>query len=184
MYSDKSVMTLAKNLLSLLLPPTLESSSQVSESEAPGRLTSSVVEHAIKAVAERVNYGITGDMEKPPAGLCVWRWEVRNKDWLPKSMTDKVWQRFHERVAVGSTRHSSFGAVIHELVQAKKHLQSIFDALAEDEKDAILQHGKNNKSSKGKEVAADPLSTDDRDPNISREKAMREVCFIILKIEN
>lgn len=98
--SDKAITTLAKSIQSLLLPPTLESSSQASEADILGPLPFTVVEHAIKTVADRVNYGINADSEKPPAALCVWRWEVKNKDWLPKSMSDRVCQRFHERVAV------------------------------------------------------------------------------------
>ncbi|KAF8507262.1 hypothetical protein JB92DRAFT_2961415 [Gautieria morchelliformis] len=153
--SDKSVTSLAKTLQSLLLPPTLESSSQVAEAEALRRLKPSVVEHAIKTVAERVNYGINADMDKPPAALCIWRWEVKNQDWLPKSMSDRVSQRFRERVA------------------AKAHLQSIFDALPEDERDAMLQNGK-GKVSKGKDAAISPLNAEDRDTRTLQETQIRE----------
>lgn len=116
-YSDKPITTLVKTLQTLLLPPNLATSSQKSETEDLQRLTPSVVEYAIKTVAERVNYGINTDSEKPPAALSVWRWEVKNNDWLPKSMSDKVCQRFHERAAVSQVSATQRGNKIdHEIV--------------------------------------------------------------------
>lgn len=62
-----------------------------------------VVEHAIKMVMTRVNYGLDGPLgQKLPAAVCVWRWEVQDayKDWLPKSARDNADARLAERIQV------------------------------------------------------------------------------------
>ncbi|KIJ44137.1 hypothetical protein M422DRAFT_252635, partial [Sphaerobolus stellatus SS14] len=92
--SDKTIPTLVKSLQSILCPPTLGT---LSIDSAEASLPSAVLETAIKVVAERVNYGVTADIEKPPTTLCIWRWEVKNRDWLPPSVKDITAQRLEER---------------------------------------------------------------------------------------
>ncbi|KAF8520215.1 hypothetical protein BU17DRAFT_89212 [Hysterangium stoloniferum] len=121
--SDKTAATLAKSLQALLIPPVLESSSQSSTTEIS--IAPSAVEHAIKGVATRVNYGIIIDSDKNPSGLSVWRWEVKNIEWLPKSVRETATQRSNERLV------------------AKKQLRLMFEALSDDERNAFL--GKNDK---------------------------------------
>lgn len=67
-------------------------------------LPQSTVESAVKSVLERNNYGIDAPsgVGKLPAGLCIWRWEVKEeyRDWLPKAAREKADSRLAERVEV------------------------------------------------------------------------------------
>jgi chromatin assembly factor 1 subunit A len=64
----------------------------------------SVLEAAINAMATRVNYGLDNPSTggRMPAAYHAWRWEVKHehRDWLPKSLLDKVDARMAERVQV------------------------------------------------------------------------------------
>ncbi|KAF8590541.1 hypothetical protein K439DRAFT_1329713 [Ramaria rubella] len=133
--SDKSVTALAKALQLLLTPPTLDPS-HISGTGAHYPISLSVIELAIKAVADRVNYGIQTQSDKHPAALCVWRWEAKDKNWLPTSVKEKVHERYQERIA------------------ARERLQVLFEALPDSERRAMLQTGKNSKSLKGRELSA------------------------------
>jgi chromatin assembly factor 1 subunit A len=65
-----------------------------------------VVEQAIKSVLHRNNYGLEAlNGMRTPAAVCVWRWEVNEnyKDWLPKSVREKVESRLQERIQVRKT---------------------------------------------------------------------------------
>ena len=63
-----------------------------------------MLEQTVKAVADRVNYGL--DISTPgarvSAGWHIWRWEVKqeHRNWLPKVAKEKVETRFAERVQV------------------------------------------------------------------------------------
>jgi chromatin assembly factor 1 subunit A len=66
-------------------------------------LPQSAVEAALQSVAERVNYGLEQGqygLSKPPAALCVWRWEVKDTSLLPCQIRDKAESRKLERLAV------------------------------------------------------------------------------------
>ena len=102
--SDKTVLALAKQIRSILLPAEGEGHENFRLS-LDSRLPLPVVEHAIKAVMTRINYGLEGlSGQKPPAAVCVWRWEVLDafKDWLPKSARETAEARTTERVQVSA----------------------------------------------------------------------------------
>lgn len=106
--SDKGIIPLAKQIRSILLPGPgeVEDAHRLSlESHLP--LT--VVEHAIKMVMTRINYGLDGPLgQKLPAAVCVWRWEVQDayKDWLPKSARDIAFARLADRIQVRRDFHA------------------------------------------------------------------------------
>ncbi|KAJ6546512.1 chromatin assembly factor 1 subunit A-domain-containing protein [Mycena vulgaris] len=97
------------------------------------------LESALKSVANRNNYGLDGIAGvKAPAAVCVWRWEAKpaHLDWLPKSAREKAENRMAERA------------------QAKLDLKAMFDSLAKDEQDSILDP----KGASGKTSAKDGTS--------------------------
>ena len=100
--SDKGAVSLARQIRSILLPGPgeIEEAHRLSlESYLP--LTA--VEHAIKLLMNRVNYGLDGPLgQKLPAAVCVWRWEVQDscRDWLPKSARESADARLAERIQV------------------------------------------------------------------------------------
>ncbi|KAG8217560.1 chromatin assembly factor 1 subunit A-domain-containing protein [Butyriboletus roseoflavus] len=120
--SDKSIVPLAKHIRSILLPGPGE----VEDAHRLGlesNLSLPVVEQAIKMVMTRINYGLDSPLgQKPPAAVCVWRWEVQDayKDCFPKSARDSVDARLAERI------------------QASADLRATFESLSQAEKDAIL----------------------------------------------
>lgn len=66
----------------------------------------------IESLADRVNYGLDlADLpnglpegtEGVPAGLQVWRWEVKDEGLLPKELRSKLEKRKQERVQVSTT---------------------------------------------------------------------------------
>lgn len=104
--SDKPLPNLVKSLQTILVPPMLGSTSTEAENTSATSLSSTTLENAVKTVAERINYGIPLDTEKPPATLSVWRWEVKNKDWLPDSVKEVTAQRLEERKSVRFCRYT------------------------------------------------------------------------------
>ncbi|KAF5387133.1 hypothetical protein D9615_001848 [Tricholomella constricta] len=105
---DRTLAALSKHIREALLPTQDEDSNG---------------ETAIKTIMQRTNYGLDGTAGgKAPAAVCVWRWEVKEqyRDWLPKNAREKAESRLAERV------------------QAKQDLLAIFEALPQDERDAIL----------------------------------------------
>ncbi|KAK7015004.1 chromatin assembly factor 1 subunit A-domain-containing protein [Favolaschia claudopus] len=116
--SDKTLSALSKHILQELLPAQDDD-----EDELTPPLTLHAVETGIKSVANRNNYGLDGlPGVKPPATLCVWRWEVKSVhlDWLPKNAREKADNRMSERA------------------QAKLDLKSLLDALPKAEQDTML----------------------------------------------
>jgi hypothetical protein len=100
--SDKTLQGLAKHMHSQLLPSDIDEEDEDSEGSHVGdQLPLCCLEFAINHVAVRVNYGAENipNQTKVPAHLCVWRWEVdeRNFHWLPKAVRDKLKNRLHER---------------------------------------------------------------------------------------
>lgn len=85
-----------------LVPPQ-EDDEDFRLASAKSILPLQVVEQSIKSVLHRNNYGLEAlNGSRTPAAVCVWRWEVKEsyKDWLPKSIRDKVEARLQERVQV------------------------------------------------------------------------------------
>ncbi|KIJ17461.1 hypothetical protein PAXINDRAFT_175905 [Paxillus involutus ATCC 200175] len=120
--SDRSVIPLAKQIRSILLPGQGEvEDSHRANLELAFPLP--VVEHAIKLVMTRTNYGLDAALgQKLPAAVCVWRWEVQDayKDWLPKSARENAEARMAERI------------------HASKGLRATFENLPQAERDAIF----------------------------------------------
>ncbi|KAF9246469.1 chromatin assembly factor 1 subunit A-domain-containing protein [Melanogaster broomeanus] len=120
--SDKGVIALAKQIRSILLP----GQGEVEDSHHANMesiLPLPAVEHALKMVMTRTNYGLDGALgQKLPAAVCVWRWEVQDayKDWLPKSARENAEARAAERI------------------EASKRLRAAFENLPQAERDAIL----------------------------------------------
>lgn len=99
--SDKGIGPLAKQIRSILLPGgEVEDAHRLNlESNLP----LSVLEHAIKMLMTRTNYGLDAPLgQRLPAAVCVWRWEVQDayKDWLPKSARENADARLAERTQV------------------------------------------------------------------------------------
>lgn len=94
---------LAKHIQSLLQPEEVDDDEEVQEI-IPDILPLTVVEDAVTSIANRVNYGVDW-VEKPPANLCVWRWELNEKykSWLPKNGMEKFVTRIAERRQVRSS---------------------------------------------------------------------------------
>lgn len=102
--SDKTLSALSKHIQQELLP-TMDEDEE--EYRTPTILPLEVVEHAVKSVAKRVNYGLDSPLEggKVPASWLIWRWEVSDlgRDWLPKNAREKVDNRWRERQQVRQT---------------------------------------------------------------------------------
>ena len=100
--SDKTLQALAKHVHSQLLPCDIDEDDKDSEGHhASESFPPRSLESAITHVATRVNYGAKSmpNQAKVPAHLCIWRWEVDEKDfhWLPKTAHDRLRNRLHER---------------------------------------------------------------------------------------
>lgn len=104
--SDKTASDLAKIIQRGVFPS--DSDRQTSAGEGSEKLRLAVLEEAILAVAERVNYGISHcDLassstavtapENLPAGLQLWRWEVRDLNLLQQERRDEILSRREER---------------------------------------------------------------------------------------
>ncbi|RDB24271.1 hypothetical protein Hypma_008755 [Hypsizygus marmoreus] len=139
-FSDKTLAALSKHIRHELLPTQDEDEVQDGDSSpASLALPLSAVEAAIKLIMQRNNYGLDGiGGGKPPAAVCVWRWEVKeqHRDWLPKHGREKAENRLAERIQVrariGAARRDS------DELQAKKDLWDLFEALPQNDRDAIL----------------------------------------------
>ncbi|KAH7924570.1 hypothetical protein BV22DRAFT_498652 [Leucogyrophana mollusca] len=128
--SDKGVAPLAKHIRAELLPTQDEDEDANSNIAASAALPLLVVEHAIKLIMNRNNYGLEGPLGfKLPSSVCVWRWEVKEayRDWLPKSGREKAEARLTERI------------------QAKEDLTILFESLPQNERDSILDPKGTNK---------------------------------------
>ncbi|KAH9854026.1 hypothetical protein C2E23DRAFT_819256 [Lenzites betulinus] len=119
--SDKTFQALSKHVQQQLLPAVDEDEEE--DTTAP-ILPLETVEDVIKSLATRVNYGLDNPVEggRVPAGWHIWRWEVSDeyRSWLPKNAKEKVENRWKERQ------------------QAKNDVRVLFEALPEDERNAIL----------------------------------------------
>ncbi|KAF9476322.1 hypothetical protein BDN70DRAFT_882568 [Pholiota conissans] len=128
--SDKTLSALTKHIHQELLPTIDEDEDASIASAITTALPASVVETVIEEVLVRNNYGVDAPLGvKLPAGVCVWRWEVRSEHmaWLPKNSKEKA-----------ETRHQ-------ERLQAKEDLKSLFNALTQEERDAIIDPKGTNK---------------------------------------
>lgn len=143
------------------------------------------MEAAIKSVLQRHNYGIDtpSGTGKLPAGLCIWRWEVKEeyRDWLPKAAREKADARLAERVEVRYCLLAIPQAVSElTIAQAKKHLATLFDAFSQAERDAILDPKgtaklpakDTNKTAKSTNVS--PTKTIDFEPKESPQQAKKQ----------
>lgn len=118
--SDKSATELAKLVRATVLPEGHQALGKVTEDGQPlDVLPVAVIQNAIQAIAERVNYGLDGENLAP--ALQLWRWEVQNLDLLPKENLDKLMARREERVA------------------AKQEALALFEALPEEQKGALRE---------------------------------------------
>ncbi|KAF8162912.1 hypothetical protein B0H34DRAFT_299811 [Crassisporium funariophilum] len=120
--SDKSLITLSKHIHQELLP-TLDEDDDKNTPTVTAALPLNIVENAIKAVLIRNNYGLDAPLGvKLPAIVSVWRWDVRSEhfDWLPKNSREKAESRLADRV------------------QARDELKKIFEALPQEDRDAII----------------------------------------------
>lgn len=101
--SDKTLTVLGKHIHHELLPTIDEDKDKDVASATSAALPLNLVECAIQDVLVRNNYGIDVPLGvKPPAGISVWRWEVRSEhaNWLPKNSREKANLRQAERVQV------------------------------------------------------------------------------------
>ncbi|KAH8107191.1 hypothetical protein BXZ70DRAFT_282272 [Cristinia sonorae] len=121
--SDKTITALAKHVQSQLIPAQDEDEDEALQT-ATAALPLEVLDRAIKSVAERVDYGLETSVAgaRISAGWHIWRWEVKQerRGWLPKAAKEKVEARLAERI------------------QAKKDVLSLFEALSDQERKAIL----------------------------------------------
>ncbi|TFK42940.1 hypothetical protein BDQ12DRAFT_677051 [Crucibulum laeve] len=129
--SDKTLPTLSKHIRGELMPTQDEDEGDDDKvANTSAILPLNVVEGTIKTILNRNNYGLDAlSGGKPPAAVCVWRWEVKevHREWLPKNGREKAEARLAERM------------------QAKKDLKAIFDALPQSERDAIMNPKGSNK---------------------------------------
>lgn len=97
--SDKSPSFLCKHIKKILCP-CAERSSEGEYLPLDTVVPLDVIDKAVKAVAERRNYGL----DDAPAALSVWRWEVRDLSFLQDSTVDKNLpaQRLEQRVQVSA----------------------------------------------------------------------------------
>lgn len=94
---------LAKHVHHELLPTVDEDEDKDVASATSAVLPVNLVERAIQEIMVRNNYGIdVPSGVKPPAALCVWRWEVKPEhvSWLPKNSREKAESRQAERAQV------------------------------------------------------------------------------------
>lgn len=130
--SDKTLSTLAKHIHEQLIPAADEDDDNTVASATSAALPPAIVEQAIGEVLTRNNYGIEAGVSKMPAALHVWRWEVKKDHlhWLPKNSREKAELRRTERC------------------QARDDLNATFNALLQDDKNAIIDPKGRNKTMK------------------------------------
>lgn len=97
--SDKTIGPLARHIQQSLTPEDLEEDEYANSLANP--LTLPSIERAIQSVADRVNYGMDW-VERTPASLSVWRWEVREdkREFLPRASRERLESRISERLQV------------------------------------------------------------------------------------
>jgi chromatin assembly factor 1 subunit A len=127
-FSDKSIAALCKSIKQQLLPEALDDA--LKSASSIDRLPNSCLERAVLNVAERINYG--ADLQhtpsssnnktvlKVPTGLCIWRWEAKERSLLPAQIQEKAESRRNERLA------------------AKKELGLLIDSLNEQQRLALF----------------------------------------------
>lgn len=83
---------------------------------------------------------MSSGVARPPASLCVWRWEVKKEywDWLPKAAQAKAESRLAERVQVRILLVSLYPTSLISCDQAKKELVDLVQALSLEERNALL----------------------------------------------
>lgn len=97
---------LGKHVHHELLPTIDDDDDKDLASATSEALPLNLVESTIQEILVRNNYGIDLPLGvKPPAAVCVWRWEVSTDhlDWLPKNSREKAEARHAERVQVSLT---------------------------------------------------------------------------------
>ncbi|KAI0797807.1 hypothetical protein C8Q75DRAFT_739751 [Abortiporus biennis] len=127
--SEKTLPAISKSIQHNLLPP----SDPDSDSSSAALLPIDVIEKTIKSLMTRVDYGLElKDIPgigigkesggKVPASWHLWRWEVKDefRDWLPKSVREKVEGRVGERK------------------QAKESIKALFESFTPTERDTVL----------------------------------------------
>lgn len=98
-FSDKTLNVLGKQVRKTLCPTTADDSAEGSKS-LDTILTQECIDKAINQVAERKNYGL----DDAPAGLCIWRWEVKDISLLLGSSGNPA-QRMEQRMQVSTKCH-------------------------------------------------------------------------------
>ncbi|CAO1631376.1 unnamed protein product [Sympodiomycopsis kandeliae] len=106
--NDKTLSDVAKFIKSKVLPTDSSSQSTSESQDANDILPLSVIESAIKQVAERINYGLEpsdvasssksiAEPQDIPAGLQLWRWEVKDTSLLQPERVQEMLARREER---------------------------------------------------------------------------------------
>lgn len=109
--SDKTLIALTRYIQQELMLPQEDDEGDIKIVSINSILPLQVIEQAIKSILVRNNYGIEPSSGlKPPAAVCVWRWEVQqnHKDWLPKSVREKLEARLTERLQVRQLSFKAF----------------------------------------------------------------------------
>jgi hypothetical protein len=124
-HSDKTLSALAKQLHKQLVP-TNDDLGSADVSAISAILPVSILEGAIRELAERHNYGLDPNSVgagRIPAALYIWRWEVKpeRRDWLPKSIRSKVEMRIAEREQVRTRSLISDGKILMVLSGKEGH---------------------------------------------------------------
>ncbi|KDQ18445.1 hypothetical protein BOTBODRAFT_511908 [Botryobasidium botryosum FD-172 SS1] len=149
--SDKTLPNLVKHLKKTLLRSG-DMGEGDDSSDSQDKLPPVALEIAIRAVADRVNYGI----DDAPAALCVWRWEVKDLEALPHESTASM-KKMEERRA--------------ERVQAKANITTIFGALGPAEKENLLgKKGPPQKKDQVDDTNAPPTEPSKETNGVSTEK--------------
>lgn len=138
--SDKSLPEVAKGIKKVLFPSADLGTSEADDDEKPiDLLPLNILTASIEKVAERINYGIdtvasssTSEVALP-AGLQMWRWEMRNLDLAATENRDKIASRREERQ------------------RAKAEAVELLNGLTEEERGVLF--------SKGRKVKATPHKT-------------------------
>ncbi|CAO1637483.1 unnamed protein product [Parajaminaea phylloscopi] len=128
---DKPVAEVAKLIKRAVFPTENESQQSAGSGEGSDKLPLAVLEAAIEAVAERVNYGLepsdvassssaSGSNTIPPR-LQIWRWEVRDMDLIQQERQQEVTARREERR------------------RARQQAIQLFNALPLDERSVLLE---------------------------------------------
>ncbi|EPQ32459.1 uncharacterized protein PFL1_06835 [Pseudozyma flocculosa PF-1] len=152
--SDKTINELAKLVRNSLMPEAdlfsdeSQNSASSTTTSPRSKLTLPLIVNAIEKVAERRNYGLdishissassglASDDITIPAGLQLWRWEVRDTSLLPKENLEKIVARRKEREAV------------------RDQAAALFASLPETERQALLKRRAKAAGAAVKESAA------------------------------